>query len=163
MTGGKNTMSYPMHTVPGKFYLITRTGEAFPLNGTLLKYVPDGEDPIFSKYEEDPVQLSTTTLEDAFGHGVIFVEKAEYYRDICEDGVDYESTTKNEECDGDLYREKLYHTTNDINARYPLEKEPDNAGYTHTLALDSDGSLSSESINDDHRFWDGEKFVSMKP
>ena len=156
-------MSHPMHTVPGKFYLITRTGEAFPLNGTLLKYVPDGEDPVFSKYEEDPVQLYTTTIPGESDYGLILVEKIEYYQDNCEDGVEYESTTKNEECDGDLYREKLSYTTKDIKARYPLEKEPDNAGYTHTLALDSDGSLSSESINDDHRFWDGEKFVSMKP
>lgn len=106
-------MSHPMHTVPGKFYLITRNGEAFPLAGTLLKYVPDGEDPVFSKYEEDPVQLSTTTLEDAFGHGVIFVEKAEYCEDNCIDEADNESAPQNEECDG---------------------------------------PLSSESINDDHRF-----------
>lgn len=156
-------MSYPMHTVPGKFYLITRNGEAFPLAGTLLKYVPDGEDPIFSKYEEDPVELYTTTIPGESDYGLILVEKEEYYQDNCEDGVDYESTIENEECDGDLYREKLSFTTKDINARFPLEKEPDNAGYTHTLALDSDGSLSSESINDDHRFWDGEKFVSTKP
>ena len=130
-------MSYPMHTVPGKFYLITRTGEAFPLAGTFLKYVPDGEDPIFSKYEEDPVELYTTTIPGESDYGLILVKKEEYYQDNCEDGVDYESTT--EECDGDLYRESLRHTTHDIIARYPLEKEPDNAGYTHTLALDSDG------------------------
>jgi hypothetical protein len=161
MAGGKNLMSHPMHTVPGKFYLITRNGEAFPLAGTLLKYVPDGEDPIFSKYEEDPVQLYTTTIPGESDYGLILVEKAEYCEDNCEDGTDNESTPQNEECDGDLYRETLTSTTIAREARYRLESDLDNTGYTHTLALESDGSLSSESVNDDHRFWDGEKFVSI--
>jgi hypothetical protein len=154
-------MSHQMHTVPGKFYLITRNGEAFPLAGTLLKYVPDGEDPIFSKYEEDPVQLYTTTSPGESDYGLILVEKVEYWEDNCEDGADSLSAPQGEECDGYLYRETLTCTTIAREASYRLKSDCDSAGYTHALALDSDGSLSSESINDDHRFWDGEKFVSI--
>ncbi len=97
-------MSYRIHTVPGKYYLIGKDNTVMPLKGTVIKYVPDGEDPHTSDYDEDyVVELTTTTSEDVYIHGSIFVDKAECYYGDSDDADGNQHQSYPYDCDSDTH------------------------------------------------------------